>query len=171
MSGERSDAVAVADTVSEILYSIAGLLLIGFGVLGMGSVVGSLLAGTIGFSAFVFVVSALLVSVGAVLTPAIRRRLDRRHSVREFGHVRAVDRRVVREEEGEIFRCTACGSPAREGLMRRYREEYVVAGVPLYTVSEGYNHYCLECASEELLGSREPATRSERDQERDPLYD
>lgn len=46
--------------------------------------------------------------------------------------------------------------------MRRYREQYAVAGVPIYTVSEGYNHYCVECASEGLLGPREQARRSDQ---------
>lgn len=82
-------------------------------------------------SAFFLVVSALFLAIGAVVTPSIRCRLDRRHSVREFGWVRTVDRRVVREAEGEIFRCTPCKSPAREGLIRRYREEYTNAGIPI----------------------------------------
>lgn len=57
----------------------------------------------------------------------------------------------------------------------RYREEYAVAGVPLYTASAGYNHYCLECASEELLGPDEHE-RTDRpepavEREPDPLSD
>lgn len=54
-------------------------------------------------------------------------------------------------------------------------EESAGAGVPLYTLSEGYNHYCLECASEELLGPDEHA-QADRSQpaierEADSLYD
>ncbi|WP_114575459.1 hypothetical protein [Saliphagus sp. LR7] len=134
----------------------------------LGAAVAQLVtAGSIGFSAFVLMFGAFFLSFGAAVTPAIRRRLGRRHSVTEFGHVRTVDRRVVREEEDEVFRCTACDLPAREGLVRRYREEYAVAGVPLYTESEGHNHYCLECASEELLGPREPTEQPDPEVERE----
>lgn len=40
-----------------------------------------------------------------------------------------------------------------EGLVRRYREEFAVAGVPVYTRSEGKNHYCPDCATSELTNS------------------
>jgi hypothetical protein len=45
----------------------------------------------------------------------------------------------------------------RGGLVRRYGQEYVIAGIPLWTVSENHTVYCPHCALAELSG---PATVS-----------
>lgn len=154
-----SDAVALADTVSDLLYGIAGWLTICLGLLvtlvppqivaEMGITAQSVLLSLVMFG-FAFV----LVALGAFVNPRFRRRLDRRHSASTFGRVNSVDQRVVRPEERCTERCVACGDRVEKGLVRRYREEYAIAGVPVYTSAEGYNHYCLECASREFLGER-----------------
>ncbi len=36
------------------------------------------------------------------------------------------------------------------GVVRRYREEYLAAGVPVATSSTGRNSYCVACAMAEL---------------------
>lgn len=35
-------------------------------------------------------------------------------------------------------------------MVRRYRDEYAIAGIPLYTNSNEYNQYCLDCATDEI---------------------
>ncbi|SIR62640.1 hypothetical protein SAMN05421752_101341 [Natronorubrum thiooxidans] len=59
---------------------------------------------------------------------------------------------MIRPDEQCSERCVACGTRVEQGMVRRYREEYAVAGIPIYTRSVGYNHYCLECATTELRG-------------------
>lgn len=90
------------------------------------------------------------VALGLAVTPRFRRRFDRRGSVTTFGTVRSVDQRVVPPEADLAARCVACDEPVDEGLQRRFREEYAVAGVPLYTRSERFNHYYLDCALAEF---------------------
>lgn len=158
-SDSPSPAVALADTISEILYGIAGWLSIGFGLLAAVAVVPQLLQRELTTHVMVgttfWLLSAfVLVALGVFVNPRFRRRLNRRHAPSEFGRVRSVDRRVVRPEENCIERCVSCRSRVEKGLVRRYREEYAVAGVPVYTISEGYNHYCLECATRDVLGER-----------------
>jgi hypothetical protein len=82
----------------------------------------------------------------------MRRRLNRRHGLSRFGRVRTVDHRVIRSDERCPKRCVDCRDRINGGLVGRYREEYAVAGLPVYTRSEGHNYYCLECASADVLG-------------------
>lgn len=161
MSSNRdspSGVVALADTVSELLYGVAGWLLVLLGLaigvtslrllLEAGLTTGGVLGATV-----LFVLAFLAVAFGVFVNPRLRRRLDRRHDPSQFGRVRSVDQRVVRPEERCHERCVACGSSVDAGAVRRYREEFALAGVPIYTSSVGYNHYCLECATAEFLGS------------------
>lgn len=155
-----SGIVALADTVSEILYGIAGWLLVGLGLaisaLGPVSSVAVHGVGVLGLllSTFAFVLGLVFVALGVFVNPSSRRRLNRRREVSRFGTVRSVDQRVVRPEERCLRRCVSCGSRVESGMVRRYRDEYAVAGVPVYTRSVDYNHYCLECATDELSGLR-----------------
>ncbi|WP_207891644.1 hypothetical protein [Natrarchaeobius halalkaliphilus] len=157
MSDATPDIVDLADTVSALLYAVAGWLSIAFGIIVAGGAIlglvqsgistgSALLAGFMLLSAFVFV------SLGVFVNPRFRRRLNRRHGRSQFGKIRSVDQRVVRPDESHSQRCVACRSRVEKGLVRRYREEYAVAGVPVYTSSEGYNYYCLECATSDFLG-------------------
>ncbi|OIB55845.1 hypothetical protein [Natrialba sp. SSL1] len=155
MSDSNSAVVVLADTVSELLYGIVGWLLVGFGLFAAITVslnaVGEGLAGMEALlAALMLAVSFVFVALGIFVNPRFRRRLDRRHSPSMFGRVQSVDQRVIRPEENCTERCVACQSPIENGMVRRYRTEFALAGVPIYTASVGHNHYCLSCASEEL---------------------
>ncbi|WP_201293925.1 hypothetical protein [Natronorubrum halalkaliphilum] len=154
---DRSGVVKLADAVSELLYGIVGWLSIGVGVLAALTVLlqlpqSDLTAGTALLAMLWLTVAFVLVVLGVFVNPRFRRRLNRRHEPSQFGRLRSVDRRVVRPKEDCDERCVSCRSSIGKGLVRRYREEYVLAGVPVYTRSEGYNHYCLDCATDELSG-------------------
>ncbi|WP_246999079.1 hypothetical protein [Halosolutus gelatinilyticus] len=73
--------------------------------------------------------------------------LDERRSITQFGSVRTVDHRTVRPEENHTERCVSCEARMTRGLVRRFREQFVIAGVPVRSLSEGRNHYCLDCAT------------------------
>lgn len=151
-----ADTVELAETISELLYGIVGWILVGFG-LWFGLMAGDTVVeavtldgvaiGTGLLAALSLAVSLAVVAFGVFVNPRMRRRLNRRHAPSEFGRVRTVDQRVIRTDEGCTERCVACGSRIERGLVRRYREEYAIAGVPVYTRSEGHNHYCVECAT------------------------
>ncbi|KTG10368.1 hypothetical protein AUR64_12425 [Haloprofundus marisrubri] len=152
---DDSSIVTLADSISDLANGIAGWLLVALGAAGFLNVT-SAVFGNSGLSTnplvmgFVLLFSLTLVTFGVFVNPRFRRRLNRRHSVDRFGTVRTVDNRVVRAEENCRERCVACDSRVEQGVVRRLREEYVVAGVPVYTDSESYNHYCRSCALSEL---------------------
>lgn len=160
MSKDRPDAVALAETVSDLLYGIAGWMLVGLGIAGIVGAVGGATRdpSTSGIAAVVFLLSACFIAFGVFVNPRFRRRLNRRRSLTRFGWVRTVDQRVLRVAEDQSERCVECGRRMSEGLVRRYREEFVVAGVPVYTLSEGKNHYCPDCATSDV--ARNAKTRS-----------
>jgi hypothetical protein len=164
MSDSPAGVVELADRISALLYGIAGWLTVGVGLLLTGAALAfgySVAAGTArvdavigaGLLALLLLLAGLVtVALGLFVNPRFRRRLNRRHGLSQFGRVRSVDRRVIRPGENCLERCVDCGDRAEKGLVRRYREEYAFAGLPVYTRSEGYNHYCLECATAELRG-------------------
>lgn len=166
MAGTPS-SVDLADTVSDLLYGVAGWLLVGLGLVAFAAGLGGLVqqAGTpemvvpllvLAFG-FVFVVA------GVFVNPRFRRRLDRRHAPTRFGRVESVDSRVMRAAENRRETCVGCGDRVEEGLLRRYRSEYALAGVPVWTRSEAENVYCSRCAVAERTGTRLP--------DRDPTPD
>lgn len=81
---------------------------------------------------------------GLYLFPPTRRRIERRHPVTRFGTVRSTDETVVHSPDKP---CVACGRPIDTGIRRSYREETVVAGIPILTSQEGENHYCETCSA------------------------
>ena len=150
MADETSPAIAVADALSALLYAVAGWGLIGMGALGIVTAIVGVLedaaASTALYPAVALAVLSLLsIAAGTYVHPRVRRR----YGVSRFGSARRVDRRVIHADEDATERCVVCGARAERGLVWRYCEEYVVAGAPLHTASEQYNHYCLECATEE----------------------
>jgi hypothetical protein len=150
MSADSSPVVSLADSVSALLYGIAGWLLVGIGLLGVTLTIlrtSSAAPGSLALSAMALCFSALFVLFGLFVNPRFRQRVNRRHSPAKFGRVRSVDSRVLRAAEGRAETCANCGAGLNEGLVRRYREEYCVAGVPVATVSEGRNYYCVDCAT------------------------
>lgn len=125
-------------------YLLGGLLLfIGLGIavvsVGQGAVLGA-------------VFGLLFAAIGLWLTPPVERRLDRRHGLSRFGRIRTVDHRITPATEPTEAPCVVCGEDFERGVVRRRRDETVVAGVPIRTHSIRRNHYCTDCAREELFG-------------------
>lgn len=89
---------------------------------------------------------------GLGVLPPVRRRLARRHGLTTFGRLKTVDHRVVYPHEGYDEPCVVCGKRGRSGLLRRRRDETVVAGVPLRTHDRDHNFYCERCATDDLFG-------------------
>ncbi|WP_049903656.1 hypothetical protein [Halococcus agarilyticus] len=156
MPAKKSESQRLATTVSELLYGVAGWLLVGLGVLGIVvtslRIVGGSAPVNLVASAAIVLISVVLVLFGVFVNPRFRRRLDRRHSLTRFGRVRSVDERVLRTAEGRTERCVSCDSRLDQGLVRRYREEVCLAGVPIVTSSVEHNHYCVDCATTEFAG-------------------
>ena len=150
----KPSSVDIAETISELMYGIAGWLLIGLGTFALFGGINGIIqtAGTaevvmpfllLGF-AFLFITSGIFVN------PRFRRRLDRRREVSRFGRARTVDSRVLSADENRRESCISCGCKLTEGLVRRYQKELLVAGVPVWTGSESRNFYCPACAIEEM---------------------
>ena len=110
-------------------------------------------AGTTG-SAPAALIGLAFAGLGLGVAPPVRRRLDRRHGVTAFGRQKTVDHRTVRPPESVEDPCVVCGESFDRGLVRRRRDETVVAGVPVRTYSVQRNHYCVECARSEVFGDR-----------------
>jgi len=89
---------------------------------------------------------------GLGVLPPVRRRLARRHGLTKFGRQKSVDHRVVHPTEGYDDPCIVCGRQGRSGLLRRRRDETVLAGVPLVTHGLDHNYYCEQCATTDLFG-------------------
>lgn len=162
MTEQPSTAVELADTASDLMYGLAGWLLIFLGVVAFlssvsGFIQASRMSGLI-VSLLILVFAFVFLSTGVLVNPRFRRRLNRRHELSKFGRVQTVDSRVFESSERRKETCVCCGSRMTEGLIRRYREEYVVAGLPVWTSSENYNYYCRYCGINELsASSRSPA--------------
>lgn len=154
MPEEQSESHRLANTISELLYAVAGWMLVGLGALGiivqMGYIVGDPMLADPVVTPVVVLISVVLVLFGVFVNPRFRRRLDRRHALTRFGRTRSVDERVLHSEEGRTDRCVVCGSRLHQGLARRYREEVCIAGIPVLTRSEERNYYCADCATTEF---------------------
>ncbi|AFZ73225.1 hypothetical protein [Natronobacterium gregoryi] len=156
-SKSTSGVVALADSVSNLLYGIAGWSLVVLALMIAGAGARILLefettAMTAVGAAILFVLAFVTAAFGVFANPRFRTRLERRHGLSTFGRVRSVDRRTIQPDEECHEQCVSCQGPVEKGLVRRYREEYALAGIPVYTSSVGYNHYCLGCASSEVFG-------------------
>jgi hypothetical protein len=153
MSNDPSN-VAIADTVSDLMYGLAGWLLIGLGTLAVAGGIGGVIqtAGTAEMAAPVLLLgfAFLFITSGVFVNPRFRRRLARRREATSFGRTKSVDRRVLATAENRRELCTNCGCTLTEGLVRRYREEFLIAGVPVWTISKSKNFYCPECAVEDM---------------------
>ncbi|VTT88254.1 hypothetical protein DM2_1588 [Halorubrum sp. DM2] len=119
------------------------LLLIGGFIAFFGSVTGSLP---------VALIALAFAGLGLGIAPPVRSRLDRRHGITKFGRRKTVDHRIVRPPETVEDTCVVCGEAFERGLVRRRRDETVVAGVPVRTHSIRHNHYCADCARSEVFG-------------------
>ncbi|MWG36891.1 zinc ribbon domain-containing protein [Halomarina oriensis] len=83
------------------------------------------------------------------MIPATRRRWRDRHPPTTFGHTRSIDETTRFDTDNP---CVVCSGSVEEGIERAYREEYVLAGIPLFTTASGANHYCRSCASGDSSG-------------------
>lgn len=150
---DNPSSIRLADTVSELMYAAAGWLLIGLGALAFFSGVSGLVQtfGTaeMGVPLLVVGFAFVFISVGIFVNPRFRRQFDRRHEITRFGRNRTVDGRVLSAAENQRESCVSCGSILTEGLVRRYREEFVIAGIPVWTTSENRNFYCPDCAGKQ----------------------
>ena len=87
-----------------------------------------------------------LIALGGAYT---LRRVDPVYGLGDFGATERVD---VRTFDGDLETCSRCETSTRRGLYRRYRRQWVVAGVPLYTMAWGRNAYCPDCVDPDTLG-------------------
>ncbi|MGM0447616.1 MAG: zinc ribbon domain-containing protein [Methanobacteriota archaeon] len=144
----RAPSSAAGESRTETVagYILIALLLLIGGLIGyFAATSGSPPAALIGLA---------FIGLGLGVAPPVRRRLDRRHGVTEFGRQRTVDHRTVRPPESVDDPCVVCGEAFDRGLVRRRRDETVVAGVPVRTRSIRHNHYCVDCARSEVFGDR-----------------
>jgi len=135
-SAERI-ATVTAYLMTALLLSIAGLVAF---------------FGTVSSSPAVGLIALAFAGLGLGVAPPVRGRLDRRRGVTTFGRQRTVDHRIVRPPETVEDTCVVCGEALDRGLVRRRRDETVVAGVPVRTRSIHHNHYCADCARSEVFG-------------------
>jgi hypothetical protein len=157
MSDAPSTLVTAADALSELLYTVGSLLALFVGVVGTAAGVVSGLSGeTVPAALFLFVGVTFLL-LGAATTRRGRRRLARRRELTAFGRRPTVESRTVRPEESFDGRCARCDTAVDSGAVRQYREETVLAGVPIATHEAGTNAYCLDCALDEFGVSDAPA--------------
>ena len=160
MPTKPSKSNRFANTASRLLYGIAGWIAVGLGVLGLLVTFLQILGGSAPInpvlSTMVTLISVAFVLFGLFVNPRFRRRLDRRRSLTRFGRIQSVDERALHSEEGQTAHCVSCGSQLNEGLIRRYREEVFIAGIPAFTRSEDYNYYCAECAESEFGNEAQP---------------
>jgi uncharacterized membrane protein YqaE (UPF0057 family) len=122
-----------SDSGSSVVSYIIGSLLLLIGVVSIASAPLSIVS---------LIFGLLMLSGAAWAFPPTRRRLKNRHPVTKFGPLRSTDAKTV-SDPGRP--CVICGSPIESGIKRSYREEYVIAGIPLFTTETGENHYCEEC--------------------------
>ena len=144
-------------------YLLGGLLLL----IGLGIAAVSIEAGSVPVALFGLAFAA----VGLATSPPGERRLDRRHGLSRFGRIRTVDHRITPATERTEAPCVVCGEPFERGVVRRRRDETVVAGVPVRTHSVRRNHYCADCAHEELFGGDADATEADPDLDLDAVDD
>lgn len=156
--GQKSSSIELADTLSDLMSGVAGWLLIGLGIIAFLAGIGGIIqtAGTAEVIVPLLLVGFAILCIisGAFVNPRFRRRLDRRHELSRFGAVRTVEHRTRHRTrsatENGRESCVVCDSDSKEGLIRRYRREYAVVAVPLWTISEKHNFYCPDCALAEL---------------------
>ncbi|WP_459194857.1 hypothetical protein [Halosimplex sp. J119] len=149
MAEGHDSRVRLADEVAGLMYGAAGWLLVWLGLIGIVTVVGRALGGTM-YSVEPAAVVLALSLVALVAGVAVNPRFERRHRLTRFGRAPVVERRAIRPDEGSDEPCVVCDDPVESGLCRRYREETVVAGVTVATSDGEENYYCLDCAASEL---------------------
>ncbi|QLH84176.1 hypothetical protein [Halosimplex pelagicum] len=166
MADDGGSLVSLADEVSALLNGVAGWLLVWLGLTGVAVVAARAAGGTLFSLPPALVVLALSV-VAVVAGVAVNPRFERSYARSRFGRVPAVERRTVRPSEAVDEPCVVCGETVDRGLCRRYREEFVVAGLALTATDGEENYYCLDCAATELGIDTDPVDESTADRETD----
>lgn len=115
---------------------VYGLLLIVFAVA---------TATSMGLSPVGVALTLACLSLATLLLPPTRRRLANRHPPTTFGPTTSVDERFVENTDKP---CSVCFDRVERGVKREYEQNYVVAGIPLYTIERGENWYCESCRSQ-----------------------
>lgn len=156
MSDAPSTLVAAADAVSELLYAAGSLLALFVGVVSTAAGLVTALSGDLVPGGIFFTVGITFLLLGAGASRRGRRRLARRREPTAFGRRPTVESRTVRPEESFASQCARCDTAVESGAVRRYREETVLAGVPVATHETGTNAYCLDCALDEFGVSDDP---------------
>ena len=105
-------------------------------------------------------VGLVLALAGLLVAPPVDNRLDRRHRITAFGRRKTVDHRVLEPVDPVEEPCVVCDREFHGGVVRRRRDETLVAGVPVRTHEYETNHYCAACAREDLFGTDGPAAPS-----------
>jgi len=118
---------------SSLSRHVAGLLLL---------VGGLLLAVGAGFALVPSLLGLVTLLLSLVVWPPARRRIDSRHPPTAFGPTTSLEERYVTDTDKP---CTVCRHRVDRGVVRDYRQEYALAGVPLYTMETGENYYCESC--------------------------
>ena len=152
----RPSSIELADTVSDLMSGVAGWLLIGLGVVAFlaegGGIIQKAGTGAVVVPLVLAGIAVLFIVSGIFVNPRFRRRLTRRHGLSQFGRIKTVENRTRSATEDKRELCVVCDAYSKEGLVRRYRQESVIAGIPLWTVSENHNFYCPDCALADLSG-------------------
>lgn len=113
----------------------------------------------------------LLFGTGILVNPRFGRQLSRRHDRSTVGRVKTVDHGVVGRHEHAAEPCTVCGERFDVGVVRRRRDEFVIAGLPVYTFDVGYNHYCAGCEETGRFGRIDVRDAGEDEPQDAPLDD
>lgn len=100
-----------------------------------------------GFLVILAIIGVLFVVAGLLTSPAFLSALERRHGIGTIGNVKTVEYDTI--DRNQDARCVVCDSTISNGMIRRFRHEFVVAGFPITTISEGTNCYCRTCALED----------------------
>lgn len=85
--------------------------------------------------------------LASLVFPPTRRRIDNRHPPTTFGPTTTVDEEFVSDTSKP---CSVCFDQIDQGVRRDYKQSYVFAGLPLYTMERGENWYCEECRQVEM---------------------
>ncbi len=152
----RSDKTASTQPATNrgwLRYLTAGLLWAGSlmclfvavsgGSLGIG-LVGLLLAAAASGSLGIGPIGVGFSVFRTYILPPLRRRLG----ITRFGRYKTVDQRLLESTDEP---CVVCGFSFDGGVVRRRRDETVLAGVPVRTHRVATNHYCPACARDEQL--------------------
>lgn len=129
----------------DLVYGVVGWSLVLSSLPALAVAVAAAIDGAFVVALFAIAWWCLLVGTGLLINPRFGRQLSRRHAPSTFGRVRTVDHRVVGRRDCNHVPCTACGERFDVGVVRRRRDEFVVAGIPVHTFDIGHNRYCLDC--------------------------